>query len=299
MTVALSPLLAQTELPDVQQLADAFDAGGWSWWNLLEGASILAVGLVIASLVRRLGARGIERAGSDALLGDLVGRLAGYVVALFGLVYALQSLGIAVAPLLGAMGVVGIALAFALQDILANFLAGVILQLRRPFRSGDEVTLVDWTGRVVRIDARTVTLATPDGESVRLPSADVLAAPIINHTRRGARRTTINVGIAYGTDLDTAVTVANRAMHAVSAVKADPVPETLVANLGASSVELALRFWHDPSLRDRWTTRDEVARKVMAAFAREGINIPFPQRVLHLAPSTDDSSPLKPAPMYP
>jgi small conductance mechanosensitive channel len=130
----------------------------------------------------------VSRSRTDDFLGDLIGRILSYVIVTFGLAYALDVFGIAIAPILGALGIAGIALAFALQDILENFVAGVILQARRPFS--------DQEGSVVSIDACTITLHTPDGETVKVPSALVIKNSIVNHTQIGRRRTTVDVGVA-------------------------------------------------------------------------------------------------------
>jgi small conductance mechanosensitive channel len=138
----------------------------------------------------------VSRSRTDDFLGDLIGRILSYVIVTFGLAYALDVFGIAIAPILGALGIAGIALAFALQDILENFVAGVILQARRPFTAGDEVVVSDQEGSVVSIDACTITLHTPDGETVKVPSALVIKNSIVNHTQIGRRRTTVDVGVA-------------------------------------------------------------------------------------------------------
>ncbi len=278
--------LAQTEVPDLPSLSEVLDTSGLGLWDYGRAAIILLVAIVIGRAVRFVIKRGLSRTRTDDFLGDLIGRILFYLIVTFGFVYSLESLGIAVAPVLGALGIVGIALAFALQDILENFVAGIMLQLRRPFTAGNEIISEDHEGTVLSIDARTVTIRTPDGETVLLPSAGVIKNPIVNHTLNGRRRTTIDVGVAYGTDLDHAATVALEATKTVDGVLDTPGVEVFVHTFGESSIDFAVRFWHAPSIAATWRVRDTVARSIARSFRQHGVEIPFPQRVLHTAGSS-------------
>lgn len=288
-----SAALAQTDAPDVTTLSEVLDTSGLGLWDYGQAAIILGVSIIIGRAVRFIIKRLLSRTRTDDFLGDLIGRIVFYLVVTFGFVYSLESLGIAVAPVLGALGIVGIALAFALQDILENFVAGIILQLRRPFTAGNEIVSDKHEGTVLAIDARTVTIRTPDGETVLLPSANVIKNPIVNHTLNGRRRTTIDVGVAYGTDLDRAASVALEATEAVDGVLDAPGVEVFVHNFGESSIDLVVRYWHAPSIAASWRVRDAVARSIARAFRQHGVEIPFPQRVLHTAatPTAVESQP--------
>jgi len=252
-----------------------------SAWDYGQSGIIFVASIVIGRVAHMVIKRLFHRSPADDFLGDLFGRIANYIILVIGLVYALEGLGVEVAPLLGALGIAGLALAIALQDILENFIAGILLQLRRPFTAGDEIQSVDHEGTVTSVDARTVTIRTPDGETVKLPSADVIQNPITNLTNCGRRRTTIEVGVAYGTDLDRAARIAIDAARDVEAVRENPPVEALVYAFGESSIDIAVRFWHEPSITSQWRTRDAVARAIARAFEANDITIPFPQRVLH------------------
>lgn len=272
---------AESTDTDLSEIGSAFSDGDLSAWDFGRAGIIVAVAFVVARIVRHFIVRGMQRSRTDRFLSELVGRLAGYLLVAFGLIYALDELGIAIGPLLGALGIVGIALAFALQDILENFVAGIILQLRRPFGARDEIESVGYEGTVLSVDARTVTIATPDGETVRIPSAEVIQNPIINHTQIGRRRTDLDIGVAYGTDLAQAAEVINDALGAVDGVLSDPAPQAFVHEFGDSSINYSVQFWHAPSIATRWRLRHRVAVAVNEAFAANGIEIPFPQRTLH------------------
>lgn len=250
----------------------------------LRAAGLLVGGLLLAVLVHRLVVRAVG-GGSPGRKGAarLLGRLAATAVACAGLVYALASLGVRIGPLLGALGIAGIAVAFALQDILENFVAGIIIQARNPFRFGDQVTSGEWQGTVEDINFRSVVLRTLDGTRVVLPSAAVLKVPIQNLTAFGARRTEVSVGVAYGTDLGQARDLMVHAVGGADGVLSDPAAEALVEELGADGVTFAVRFWHRPQVADMWAARDAALRAVHDALRAAGIEIPFPQRTISFA----------------
>jgi small-conductance mechanosensitive channel len=213
-----------------------------------------------------------------------MGRVFASLVVAVGFVYTLQVLGVRLAPLLGALGIGGLALAFAAQSILENVFASVLLQSRRPFRLGDQIATNEIEGTVEDVNFRTVILRTYAGEKVLIPCSQVLNTPITNFTAKGTRRTTLDVGVAYGTDLGTAQQVLLRAAASVDGVQPQPAPEAWVEQFGESSIDFALRWWHAPDIATMWRVRSGVAMAVKAALDRAGMEIPFPQRTLGFLP---------------
>ncbi|MEZ5375719.1 MAG: mechanosensitive ion channel family protein [Acidimicrobiales bacterium] len=267
---------------DVDELSRQVDLDKIGWTEFATAGTIIIVTFVVARVVRSLLARALKRGQADDFISELIGRVASYLLLVFGLIYALEALGIAIGPALGALGIVGIALAFALQDLLENFVAGVLLQLRRPFRPGDEVQSVDHEGAIVRIDSRAVVIHTPDGEIVRIPSAAVIKHPIINLTARKARRTTVEVGVAYGSSLAETTRLLSDAVAGVPGVYASPAPQVYSTGFGESSIDFAVRYWHEPTIASMWRVRHEVVLCIEQTLADAGIVIPFPQRVVHV-----------------
>ena len=267
-----------TPEPELEEVGAAFAGVDLSDW--LTAAVIFALAMLFAAVVRRWLKRLAEDRGSQSL--RVAATVLSYVVGILGLVYSLDALGIAITPLLGAFGLAGFALAFAMQDIIENFAAGLLIQFRRPLRHGDEVESDDFAGVVQDIDARTVTVLTPEGETVKLPSADVMKNAIVNHSTVDRRRTTVDVSVAYDTDLDRAVEILREAAL-VDGVHREPPPQAMVHTFGASGIEVAVRFWHGPTIADRWEVRDRVARSIHRAVKEHGLEIPFPQRVLRFA----------------
>ncbi|MEM1333116.1 MAG: mechanosensitive ion channel family protein [Actinomycetota bacterium] len=271
---------------DVDAIAEAFDTDGLDAWAWITAGITLAVAILLAIVVRWSLTRLLDRR-LDRALAVLISRLVGYVVVTVGLAYALESLGVQIGPLLGALGIAGIALAFALKDILENFVAGVMLQIRRPFTYGDEVEIAEQQGRVEEIDARLVTIVTPSGETVLVPSAAVIKSEVTNLSARGARRTDVPIGVAYGTDLRRARQVLLDAVRELDGVHGDPAPQVLLTGFGDSSIDFVVRYWHGPAIATFWQVRSDVAFAVDAALAEADITIPFPQRTLWWAGDTD------------
>lgn len=267
---------AEVEIP-ADVVADPITLVDW-----LQAGGILTVAVLVAVLARRLAVRTIRGHDGSEGAARVAGRVVGYVVVLAGLIYALSTLEVRVGPLLGALGIGGLALALALQEILSNLVAGVLLQVRRPFHRGDQIITGDHEGTVLDVDLRVVTLRTFDGVVVFIPNSQVLANPIINNTRRPQRRTTLTVGVAYDTDLETAQRVIVAAVAGAEHVAQTTPPEAWVEQFGESSIDFAVRFWHAADIASMWRARSSAAMAVKAAFDEAGITIPFPQRTLWL-----------------
>lgn len=237
-----------------------------------------------AVLVRRLLIHVVDRGDTDRGTGRLAGRFLSVLIIVFGLIYALGLLGVSIGPLVGALGVGGIALAFAVQDILQNFVAGILLQIRRPFRVRDQIGSGTFEGTVVDVNLRTTELRSYDGLTVYLPNADVLKAPIVNYTRTPFSRTSLTVGVAYDTDLGRACEILLASCGWAEGVQSRPPPEVWVEEFGDSSINVAVRYWHAADIASRWRVRSAVAISIKAALDEAGIVIPFPQRTLWFGP---------------
>lgn len=282
----MTPWIARTDADAevIDEVGSALSNNTLQEW--LTAGAILVVAFIIAKIVAKTVGRLMQRTTTSSFLGDLLGRLIAYVIIAFGAVYALEEVGVAIAPLLGALGVIGIAIAFALQSVLENFVAGVLLQIRQPFDRGDEIESMDYEGEVISIDARTMTIRTPDGKTVRLPNAEVIKQPIVNLTLLGLRRTTVDVGVAYGTDIARAARVAEHAVRVVDGVLSEPAVQVWAHSFGASSIDLAVRYWHAPTIAETWRVRHLVTVAIATAFDDNDITIPFPQRTLHIGDAT-------------
>lgn len=277
-------VLAQTETPDVEGTLDELSQLTTTDW--LVAGSIVVAAVIIGLLLRAATTRALRSKGQ--LLSRLIGRFVLGLAVAVGLVYALNQVGVAIGPLLGLLGLLGLALALALQEVLSNFIAGVMLSLQRPFRVGDEIKTAGHEGRVEDVSLRTTTLRTFDGVQVHVPNAMVWEQPIENFTTLGLRRSTLPVGVGYDTDLDATKALLVETVEGVNGVEADPAPQAFVHEFADSSINYAVHFWHQPQAASEWSVRDEVARKIKKALDDAGVEIPFPQLVLHVEEVPDE-----------
>ena len=281
------PQQSDVDTDALSELSEALSDGGLGPWDWGTAAIVLVAGIVVSRLVK-WGTVKVFQRRLDQALAVLIGRLTAYAIVTVAFVYALDSLGVAIGPVLGALGIVGIALAFALRDILENFVAGILLQLQRPFTYGDQIAVNEHEGTVRDIGTRLVTVVTPAGETVKIPSATVIKADVNNYTEQGLRRTTLPVGVAYGTDLLRAQEVLAAAVMSAEGVVESPAYEVLLDGFGDSSIDFVVRFWHLPTIADYWQVKSNVAFAVDRALAEAGITIPFPQRTVWWGdPSSD------------
>ncbi len=247
-------------------------------WGVAIG--VLCLFLVASWLARTVLARAIDKGIPERRIGRHIGRWAAFLLAVVGVLYALSIAGVKVGPAVGALGIGGVAIAIASQEILHNLIAGVIIQARRPFVVNDQITAMDIDGTVIDIDLRTVRLRTFDGLDALLPNAAVLAAPIINHTRTPSRRTRLPVGVRYDTDLAAARKLLLETVRQVPGVDAEPEPAVWVKEFADSSISLEIMFWHESDVMTVWKVRSAVAIAVKSALDEAGIEIPFPQRTV-------------------
>lgn len=263
--------------PDSDTAEALQDLTGTDW---LQAGAIMLGAIAVAIAANRI-ARSIVSRSLGAGFGAIItARIIGYLIFLIGLVYALNTLGVRVAPLLGALGLSGLVLALALQKVVENFVGALILQTRRPFTVGDTVQLDDHTGVVTDVDARTVVLRGLDGSMIRLPNMDVLNSAIVNLTRESARRSELQVGVAYDSDLEQATRVLGEAVARVPRIRTTPEPQVLLRRFGDSSIDFTILFWHTSDVPSELAATHDLMLAVHHGLADEGITIAFPQMVV-------------------
>ena len=272
-TLAAAELLAQSS-------DDAIIDEALTWSDWIQAGIIVASTIVVAVLAARLVRRVLIHVVGSGFAAIVTARLAGYLLFLIGLFYALTSLGVQVGPLIGAIGLGGLVLALALQKLVENFFSGLILQARRPFRVGDTVLLGDHLGVATDIDSRTTVLRGLDGAAVRVPNSEVAAGPIINLTNEILRRSELEVGVAYDTNLQAATDCLIEALGQVQRVSTEPPAQALLTRFGSSSIDFTLYYWHKSDVPSELATRHDVILSVHQSFAAAGITIAFPQVVV-------------------
>lgn len=275
MRAIASPTGRLTLPTDEVLVSEGLTSGDW-----LRAGLIVVGAIAVAVVTSRVTRTVLQRTVGDGFAAVIISRFVGYLLFLVGLIYALNALGIRVGPLLGALGLGGLVLALALQNVAENFVGGVILQSRRPFTVGDTVELDEHVGVVVDIDSRTTVLRGLDGSHIRLPNANVLGAPIVNLTREGLRRSELAVGVAYDSNLERATAVLVEAVGRVPRISRTPAPWVMLRQFGASSIDLTIYYWHRSDVPSELAATHDLILAVHHGLADAGITIAFPQMVV-------------------
>lgn len=264
--------------------------------NLLAALATFFVGKWLVMLLVRGVRQAMRRGRVDDTLTDFLGNV------LFGLgfavvvISALGQLGVNTTSAAALLGGAALAIGLSLQGQLSSFAAGVILIIFRPFKKGDFVQIGGTLGVVEEIKIIHTVMKTPDNQVVIVPNNNITTATITNFSALPTRRIDLTVGIGYGSDLLKAKRVLEQLITDEGRTLAEPAPTVVVRDLGESSVDFAVRLWvNNP---DWWSTRCDLIERIKLRFDAEGIEIPFPQRTVHLAgplPNGGSSTPSLPS----
>lgn len=230
----------------------------------------------IASTLRKL----LNRREVDGTLVDFLGNVVYATLLAAVILAALDSLGLPVTSLVAVMGAAGLAVGLALKDSLANFASGVMLVAFRPFSKGDFVEVAGISGTVNEVRIFSTILNTPDNKQIIIPNGQVAAGTITNYTARDTRRIDMTIGVSYNDDLKLTQDILRRVCSEHPDVLDDPEPVVMLVDLGASSVDFAVRPWCKTA--DYWTTRADILERAKADLEAAGCSIPFPQTDMHL-----------------
>ncbi len=258
------------------------------WWQALlnsgqiaaatKAAILVVLGLVVARLVSRLAARVTkDRLEPQQVL--LLRRVLSYGLTGLFLVAALHQLGFNLGVLLGAAGVLSVAIGFASQTSASNLVSGLFLIAEKPFAIGDVIQIGGTTGEVLAIDLLSVKLRTFDNKFVRIPNESVIKSEVSTLTRFPIRRVDLQIGVAYREDLrrvrEVLLEVADRNLLCLD----EPKPVFILLGFGDSSINLQFSVW---GTRENFLDlKNGIQLDIKEAFDEAGIEIPFPQRVLH------------------
>lgn len=251
--------------------------------NLVVAVVVLLAFALVGGWVRRLTARALESTMRNQTIARLIARMAGTGVLLAGIMVALGVLQLekTVTSLLAGAGVVGLALAFAFQDIAANLMSGIMMSVKQPFGIGDMVETNGVTGVVRGIDLRNTELETATGQTVLIPNRKVFEEIVTNYTRLGHRRVDIAVGVSYADDLDLALATTRSALEEVECRNPEREIQVFLTGFGGSSIDLVGRFWIPFAKNsDYLAATSEGILRVKAAYDAAGLSIPFPIRTL-------------------
>jgi small conductance mechanosensitive channel len=245
------------------------------WLDVVAAIVIFVVGRWLAKVISKLVGKAMTKARVDATLTSFVENLCHVALIVLVVVAALDKLGVPTTNFAVVVGAAGLGIAFALQGSLANFAAGVMLIIFKPFKVGDFVELAGVTGTVKEIQIFNTILNSPDNVRVIVPNSQVTGGNVMNYTVNGTRRIDLVMGVSYDDDLKKAQQVIERVLAEDSRILKDPPPEVAVSELGDSSVDFVVRPWVKAA--DYWDVRFDTTRKLKLALDESGITMPYPQ----------------------
>lgn len=264
------------------RLEKVYDEAELRVLRLLANLPLLLAAALIVFLASWIGAFVSQRLHwlrlrtRNPYLDGLIRRAVRAVILLIGFLVALDLLNATalVGAMLGSAGVLGLALGFAFKDIAENYIAGILLSLRRPFEPGELVRIDSYEGKVAALSARAMTLITLEGNELRLPNALVFKAVILNYTSNPKRRFDFTFHIDADESIRKAHAVAMVEIASIQDVLVDPAPSWTLVEFGANGSVLRFFGWVDQRHSDLGKTRSEAIRLVKGAFWREGVKGP-------------------------
>jgi len=257
---------------------------------LLLALVVFVIFCVIASITRRI-FKGVTAGRESANLGQALGRVAQWVILFVGVVVSVAIVAPSITPakVLATLGVGGVAIGFAFKDILQNFMAGLLILIREPFKIGDEIISGDYEGVVQSIETRATLIKTYDGRLVVIPNSQIYTNPVVVNTAFDSHRSQYDVGIGYGDNLREAIKIMMRIMDDAEGVLSDPAPDVLVEELAGSTVNLRARWWTAPNRSTVVKVKHDVISKVKEALDEAHIDMPFPTQVTLFHDQTEDT----------
>jgi small conductance mechanosensitive channel len=248
--------------------------------RIIAAVLIFIIGRWLASIISKITEKVMNRAKVEPTLASFTKNIVYYMLLVFVIVAAINKLGIQTTSLIAVLGAAGLAIGLALQGSLANFAAGVLLLLFKPFKTGDFVETGGVLGTVEEIHIFNTIINSPDNKRIILPNAKITGDNIVNYNSNDKRRVDLVFGISYTDDIKVTKEVLERIISSDPRILSEPKPVVAVLELADSSVNLVCRPW--VKTQDYWSVYFDVIEKGKLELEKSGITIPFPQRDVHL-----------------
>jgi small conductance mechanosensitive channel len=248
--------------------------------KIIAAIVILILGRIAAGLVRSLVKRILRKSKVDETLISFLGSLTYIGILAFIVIAAVAQLGVQTASFVAVLGAAGLAIGLALQGSLANFAAGVLMIIFKPFKIGEYITAGGVSGSVEAIGIFTTELKSPDNRKIIVPNAKVTGDSIVNFSAKEQRRIDMIAGVSYSDDLAKVKQVIEGILSEDERILKDPAPTIGLLEMAESSINFAVRPWVKTT--DYWDVFFATQEKIKQRFDAEGISIPFPQRDVHL-----------------
>ena len=248
--------------------------------SLIGAIIVLFIGVWVSRFIQKFVKRLMIARSVDITIQNFVNQLLRWVLYIILFLTVIQKVGVPVSSFLGALAAAGVAIGLALQGSLSNFAGGIMLLILKPFRIGDSIEAKGHIGTVERIGMFYTTLIKFGNERVIIPNGPLFSDNIINYSQNPTRRHNIIVGIGYGSDLKKAKEILYRLAKECPTALQEPPAVVYVEELADSSVNLSLRIWSNTE--NYLETRFYLIEQIKLTFDKEGIEIPFPQRDVHI-----------------
>jgi len=248
--------------------------------HLLYAIAILIIGRWIAMAIRGILRKMLTSRKIDLTIVSFVCSMVYIALMTFVVLAALSKLGVQTTSFVAVIGAAGLAIGLALQGSLANFAAGFLMVIFRPFKVGDFIEGAGTAGIVEEIQVFTTQLRTPDNKTIIIPNAKLTGDNITNYSAKETRRVEFVPGVSYGADVRKVKEVLQGIVNSDGRILKDPAPQIALGELADSSVNFVVRVWVKTS--DYWDVFFDTMEKIKVRFDEEGIEIPFPQRDVHM-----------------
>ena len=269
------------------------------WWielvkllpNMVIAVVVLVLAAYVAGVVRKLVFRGMERLSGYPTLNNLAATIARLLILAVGTFAALSIIGLdrAVTTMLAGAGIIGLAIAFAFQDLTANFISGILLIIRRPFRIGEMIESHGYLGYLEEVNLRATHLKTLQGQIVVLPNKDVIGKPLVNFSRSGFRRIDLQCMTSYDYDLEEVKRVGLDAIQSIPYLAKDMPVDFWYSSFEEKEIRFEIHYWVPFSKQPHFlAARSDGISYLNKAFVEAGLPIPYPINLVELTGEKND-----------
>jgi len=278
--------MQDTAMENIQGQWDNLMASAIAWapriiTAIISALLIYLIGSWLIRLINRFIAKAFEHRELDISLQRFLNNLISWILNILLFIVVVTQLGVQTSAFVAIIGAAGLAIGLALQGSLANFAGGVLILVLKPFRVGDFIESSSGvSGTVKEIDIFNTKLTTPQNQLVVVPNGELSNSSITNYTQMGTRRTWFNIGVSYSADLKQAKEILLTVIKTNEHAHPEPAPQVVVTELGDSAVNLSVRV--TATNENFWTMQEQLIIDCKAALDEAGIEIPFPQRDVHV-----------------
>lgn len=266
-------------------LTDLFT--GLSGVMLINAAIVVSAAIIADKASNFLIRRAVKKRGGDRHAATTANKISSYVIYSVGFMVLLGVFGVPASSIGTVLGLLGLGLSFALRDMIANFISGLMILINHPFKIGDQIEVDGREGTVKDIRMRATFIKTYDGREMVVPNSKLYNSTVINNTSYDERRFEVLVGVSYEDDVPRAMEISEDVLSEVESVSDSQEPKVLVDEFADSSVVLRLWGWTSSQRADQLETASEVKTALKKRFDEEGIEIPFPIRTVEMETRED------------